>query len=415
MTRASWLGMVVGGTALVGMTALGFRATPEVQVERALVTAGPVTRSVVATGTVQAVTTVEVGSQVSGNVQSLEVDFNSIVHAGQVIARLNPALYVAQLQQVQAAQGQAEANLLGFKVEVEDAHEKLTRAEALAAQKLVDPADLDAARIAMDEARADAQNGEAAVTQARAAVAQAAANLDHTVIRSPIDGIVIDRDVDVGQTLAASMQSPVLFRIASNLSHVQVQVDIDESDVAGLTPGEPATFEVESYPHATFHGTVTQLRLQPVAQQTTTATAVGTSTASPASSAIATVVSYTAIIDVVNTDERLRPGMTAEVALGGSRRQTAVRIPNGALAFRPPPDVLQALGEIEPSAARMTPSANDNHAKPNDVWEYDGKRFTSVPVQIGLADNQWTELVSGSIRPGDALVTSAVLRRRSRM
>jgi HlyD family secretion protein len=119
------------------------------------------------------------------------------------------------------------------------------------------------------------------------------------------------------------MQSPVLFRIASNLSHVQVQVDIDESDVDGLTPGEPATFEVQSYPGAIFHGTVAQLRLQPVAEQTATATAVGTATASPASSAVATVVSYTAIIDVANTDERLRPGMTAEVALGGSRRRPA--------------------------------------------------------------------------------------------
>lgn len=387
MARASWLGIVFGGTVLAGMTAWGFHATPEVQVERALVTAGAITRRVVATGTVQGVTTVQVGSQVSGIVASLDVDFNSIVHARQVIARLDPAVYVAQLQQARATQAQAEANLQGFGVAMEDAQEKLTRAEALAAQTLVDPADLDAARIAMDEAHADVQSGEAAVTQARAAVTQAAANLDHTVIRSPIDGIVIDRDVDVGQTLAASMQSPVLFRIASNLSHVQVQVDIDESDVDGLTPGEPATFEVQSYPGAIFHGTVAQLRLQPVAEQTATATAVGTATASPASSAVATVVSYTAIIDVANTDERLRPGMTAEVALGGSRRQTAVRIPNGALAFRPPPDVLQALEETEPSAARTTTSGNDKNARPQDVWEYDGKRFTAIPVQIGLADN----------------------------
>jgi HlyD family secretion protein len=288
-------------------------------------------------------------------------------------------------------------------------------AEALGAQQLVDPADLDAARIAMDEARADAQDGEAAVAQANAAVAQAAANLDHTVIRSPIDGIVIDRDVDVGQTLAASMQSPVLFRIASNLAHVQVQVDIDESDVGGLTLGEPATFEVESYPAATFHGTVTQLRLQPVAEQTTIATAVATSTASQASSVVATVVSYTAIIDVANPDERLRPGMTAEVGLAGSRRQSAVRIPNGALAFRPPPEVLRALGESEPSASDAETTANDSSTRPLSVWKYDGKRFTPVAVHVGLADNQWTELLSGAIRPGDALVTSSVLRQRSRM
>jgi HlyD family secretion protein len=198
MTRASWLGIVFSGTVVAGVSVWGFHTTPEVQVERALVTAGPVSRRVVATGTVQAVTTVQVGSQVSGIVASLDVDFNSIVHARQVIARLDPAAYVAQLQQARATQAQAEANLQGFELAMEDAQEKLTRAEALAAQTLVDPADLDAARIAMDEAHADVQSGEAAVTQARAAVTQAAANLDHTVIRSPIDGIVIDRDVDVG-------------------------------------------------------------------------------------------------------------------------------------------------------------------------------------------------------------------------
>ena len=143
-------------------------------------------------------------------------------------------------------------------------------------------------------------------------------NLDRTVIRSPIDGIVVDRTVEVGQTLAVSMQAPVLFRIATDLSQVQVQVDIDESDVAGLTEGSAATFEVESYPGETFAGTVKQLRLEPVAEQTTTATTVTGSTAS--TSLVPTVVGYTAIIDVPNTDERLRPGMTAEVALDGHMR-----------------------------------------------------------------------------------------------
>jgi HlyD family secretion protein len=162
--------------------------------------------------------------------------------------------------------------LLGFKTAVEDAHAKLARAETLAANHLIPPADLDAARIAMDEANAGAwrrRDGR----HARAAVDQAAVNVEHAVIRSPIDGIVIDREVDVGQTLAASIQSPVLFRIAADLKKMQVQVNIDESDVGGLTPAEPATFEVESYPDETFQGLVSQLRLQPVAEQTATATA----------------------------------------------------------------------------------------------------------------------------------------------
>jgi len=308
MRRSKWLGIASIGTVLGGIGAWAVRATPEVQIATARVTDGPITRRVLATGTLQAVTTVEVGSQVSGLVQSLEVDFNSLVHAGQVVARLDPSAYDAQLREARAALAQAQADVLGFQTAAADAKVKLDRAEALAADDIIPQSDLDAARIAMDEANADLRGGNAAVIQARAAVDQAVVNLEHTVIRSPIDGIVIDRDVDVGQTLAASMQSPVLFRIAADLKHIQVQVDIDESDVGGLTPPQPATFEVESYPDESFEGTLSQLRLQPVAEQTTTATTLATSTASSTSSVVATVVSYTAIIDVANPDERLRSG-----------------------------------------------------------------------------------------------------------
>ena len=175
-----------------------------------------------------------------------------------------------------------------------------------------------------------------------------------------------------------------MFSIASDFRRVLVQVDVDESDVDGLTAGEPASFQVESYPDETFHGTVMQLRPQP---------ATG-----------ATVVTYTAIVDVANPDERLRPGMTAEVALRGAQRERAVRIPNSALAFRPPPDVLNALGETEPSIPDASP----------EVWEYDGQQFTPIAVQTGLADTRWTELLNGAIRPGDALVTRATLTPRYR-
>ena len=184
------------------------------------------------------------------------------MHAGQVVARLDPATYVAQLRVAEAAHAQtqaaflrAQAEVLEFRTEVEDAQTKLTRAEELAAKQIIPPADLEAARLALDEAHADLGSGEAVVAQAEAAIVQAEAaleqaeiNVEHTIIRSPIDGIVIDRDVDVGQTLAASMQSPVLFRIATDLTRLQVQVDIDESDVGGLTPGESVSFDVESYP-----------------------------------------------------------------------------------------------------------------------------------------------------------------------
>jgi HlyD family secretion protein len=420
---------IVIGAVLASVGAWTLRPRPEVQVETAQVTAGPIARRVVATGTVTAVRTVDVGTQVSGIVQSLEVDFNSIVRGGQVIARLDPSLYQAALDQARAAQRQAEAasdqaqaDLATFRTAQEDARIKLARAEALAKSKLIADADLDAARIAVSEASADVMSGTARLTQTRAAIAQAkaavdqaAVDLDHTIIHSPIDGIVVARNVDVGQTLAAAVQAPVLFTVASHFRHMQVQVGIDESDVDGVKQGEPASFQVASYPDVTFQGTVTQLREQPVAEQTAAATTVATSTSATTTSAVATVVSYTALIDVANPDELLRPGMTAEVALGGSRRERVVRIPNRALTFRPPPEVLKALDEAEPATPLAADRADTGNGRSSDLWEYDGKRFIPVVVHLGLADDNWTELLSGSIQPGDAVVTSAVVGRRSPM
>jgi len=426
MQRSTQVALASAVILLCGMTAWAFRTTPEVGVVTAPVTEGPITRRVVATGTLQAVTTVEVGAQVSGTIQSIEVDFNSIVHAGQIIARLDPSLFQAAVQQADAALEQARAalqqaqsDLAGLRTASEDARIKLSRATALADRQLLQASDLDAARIAMGEAIAGVAGGDALVEQAKAgivqataAVKQAAVNLDRTTIRSPIDGIVIERDVDVGQTVAAVIQAPVLFRIAADLRRMQVQVDIDESDIGGVLPGETASFEVETYPDDTFSGVITQVRLQPVAEQTTTATTVATATTAATSSLVATVISYTVIIDVVNLDEQLRPGMTAEVSLTGSRRERAVRIPNAALSFRPPAEVLRTLGQVEPEAP-ADEAAGGTRARL--IWRYDGKHFTPVAVHTGLADAEWTEVASGSIRPGDPVVTSAMVRRRSRL
>lgn len=400
MTRARWIAVVTCGMAFVGIAAWTLRPIATVQVERAQVTTGPIVRQVIAVGTVEARTTVEVGSQVSGTVQAVDVDYDSLVRRGQVVARLDPSSYDAQLRQARAALTQTEADVVGAKTATDDAHAKLTRAEQLAALQLITQEDLEAARTTMDAATADLHAAEATVVKACAALDEAADNRDHTIIRSPVDGVVIDRDVEIGQTLAAGVQAPVLFTIASDLAAVQVHADIDESDIAGLTTGEPATFTVESYADESFHGTLTQLRLQPIAEQTTAATAVLDSAARQTSSAVTTVVGYEAIIDVPNQDERLRPGMTAEVVLGGLRRDAAIRIPNGAIAFRPSAEVLTKLGEPD----NLGTSAGD-------VWEYDGKRLTPIPVRVGLADDGWSELLSGAIRPGDALVTSAWLRR----
>ena len=175
------------------------------------------------------------------------------------------------------------------------------------------------------------------------------------------------------------------------------------------------TFSVESYPDEKFAGTLTHVRLQPIADPAIAATTVPASTTSQPASAAVAVVSYAAIVHVANPDERLRPGMTAVVVLRGSRRERTVRIPNSALVFRPPPEVLHALGEVEPTLPDSATHGREGGRAPNEVWEFDGQQFTPIGVRAGLADDGWTELLSGSIRPGDALVTSVVLHRRFRM
>jgi HlyD family secretion protein len=298
------------GLVLVAiLVAWTFRERHPTDVPMLLPTNVPHPRTIVATGTLQAVTTVQVGTEVSGTVESLRADFNSIVHAGEVIATLDPSLFQAAvgeaqaaLLRAQAAEEQAEADETGLEVAAGNAHTKLTRAEWLAASQLIPLADLDAARTAAGTATVDLEGGEsrigetkAAVLQARAAVGEADINLEHTYIRSPIDGVVIARNVDVGQTVAAAVQAPVLFTIAADLKRLQLAVNVDESDVAGIQPGARATFEVESYPGVTFDGTVSMVRLQPTSDAT---------------------VTYTMIVNVSNADERLRPGMTAIVSLG---------------------------------------------------------------------------------------------------
>ena len=435
--RAAWAAALALIALLATFRAFGFHRVTDVDVTTAVVTDGPVIHHIVATGTLQAVTTVQVGAQVSGTIQSIAADYNSNVHPGQVIARIDPALFEAALgqaqatlEEAQAAMMTAEANKSGFETAVNDAAMKLRRAEALSASQLIPRADLDAARIAISEADADLQSGTAQVTvsaaavqQARAAVDEAHVNLEHTVISSPIDGIVIARNVDVGQTVAAAVQAPVLFEIAADLTRMQVEVDIDEADIAGVQAGEEVSFQVESYPNQTFRGTVASIRVQPVVDQTTSTSppsvtsstaAAPAPTASSSTPAVSTptvagtLVSYATIVAVSNEDEKLRPGMTATVALTGARRDDTVRIPSRALSFRPAPEVLDAIGE-RTVAPPPTQTASDSSAR--RVWRYDGVQFTPVDVRVGLADTDWTELAGGALRPGDAVVTNAVLAK----
>jgi HlyD family secretion protein len=422
--------LVIGGVLIAAAAGAGawlLHPTVKVDVGTANTTSGTIVRRIVATGTVQAVRTVDIGSQESGNIQSLDVDFNSIVHAGQVVARLDPALYEAQLRQAQAALGKARADQVTAETALRDADTKLTRAEALGARDLIPVSDLDSARIAAATARADLAAATSTVADAEAQVKQAQLDVDRTVITSPIDGIVVARDVDVGQTLAASVQPPTLFSIATDLRRMQVQVAIDESDVDGIAAGEAVTFQVGSYPNESFHGTVQEVRLQPVTSSGSTTSASAPSplaslppAVAPTTTAAAanagpsgTTVSYTTIVDVANADERLRPGMTATVVLDGSRREHAVRIPNVALMFRPTDDVLAALRERE-SAIAPEPSADDA-GRARLVWRRDGQTIAPVWVRTGLSDGSWTELIGGGLTPDVPLVTSATVERRARI
>jgi HlyD family secretion protein len=326
-----WRRIALIGVCVAAWSAFALRRGTSVDVPIESVSSGPIAHPVVATGVLRAVRTVQVGAQVSGTVESLYVDYNSAVRAGDVLARLDPASYEAALNEARAQLAEAEAavmlaraNEAELETVVQDADQKLRRAEALSAAQLLMTADLDAARI--DEREADAgldagrsQVAEAVgmVAQARSAVNEAKINLDRTVITAPIDGVVVSRGVDLGQTVAATLQAPVLFQIAADLSHLQLEADIDESDISRVHDGDRVTFAVESFQDEAFSGTVEQIRLQPVVEATAPATTVGVSAGGVGD--VPTLVSYAAIIDVSNTDARLLPGMTAIVTLDPPR------------------------------------------------------------------------------------------------
>ena len=293
-------------TAVTGLSAHALyplRTGEKPQVATRAVSRGTIVGRVAASGTLEAVTTVQVGSQISGTVQALFADFNSIVKRGQVIARLDPSLLQADLEQSKATLVRMEADVEGLAVALADAKTKEDRARELAARELIPRTDLETAEVAVRSADAQLRAARAQVNQAKAALAQAEVNLAKTVITSPIDGIVTARDVDVGQTVAASLQAPTLFVIAADLSQMQVKASVDESDLGSVREGQPVSFTVDAYPEDTFHGVVKQIRLNPVIDQN--------------------VVTYAAIISAPNPELKLRPGMTANVTVEVLRRENA--------------------------------------------------------------------------------------------
>jgi HlyD family secretion protein len=365
----------------------------------AAVTRGDVIAKVDATGTLAAVTTVQVGTQVSGTIKALHADYNSEVKKGQIVAELDSSLFQTQVDQARSTLIKVQADTDRAKVELDDATSKARRAQELYDQKLISRNDLETAVATAAQSEAALKSAQAMVTQARAALNQNQVNLDHTIIRAPIDGIVISRSVDVGQTVAASMSAPTLFVIAQDLAHMQVSASIDESDIGRIAMGQPVTFRVDAYPAQPFRGTVSQVRLEPKTDQN--------------------VVSYTTMIDVPNEDLKLKPGMTANVTVQIAMNENVLRVPNAALRFRPADQGavgrgqeaggggLQEAGaaQVRGTSGRSGPGGADPLRSFGRVFVLRNGEFVPVRVHTGVSDGAMTAIVDGDVKEGDQVVT----------
>ena len=404
--------------ALLLIALLSCRGTggKDLQYRTEKVDRGPITMTVTATGTLSAVTTVAVGSQVSGVISRLYADFNSRVKKGQMLAELDPTPFEAQVQQVRANLTKAQVDAANYKI-------TLDRQERLLKAGLASQADYDGAKAQYDGARAQVQ-------QTTASLSQATTNLKYTKIVSPIDGVVVDRQYDVGQTVAASFQAPTLFSIAQDLTKMQVQADVDQSDIGRVQNGEPVRFTVDAYPDEEFRGRISQIRLNATVTQN--------------------VVTYPVIIEVPNPDEKLRPKMTANVTIDVAHVRDVLRIPNSALRFKPEPGTpgVPATSTARGAAgatggtgragggtstASAPPSAGPSPEqaaaqmgqrqrgiggagapwmrrqqpgpRPTTVWTMGtDKKLSPVEIHTGITDGHFTEVVSGNLKAGDNII-----------
>ena len=360
------------------------RATkaPEAKYRTETLDRGVVSETVTATGTISAVTTVQVGSQVSGIIQSLHADYNSPVKKGQLLAELDPTPFKLQVQQRQADLQQAE-------VQMRNAEVQFKRSGRLMDEKLVPEADYDTAKATFDGMKAQ-------VDQAQAALKQSQTNLSYANIYSPIDGVVVARQYDIGQTVAASFQAPTLFTIAEDLTKMQVQADVDQSDISRIATGQKARFTVDAYPEETFVGTISQIRLNATQNQN--------------------VITYPVIIDVSNPDGKLKPKMTADVTVEVAKVSDVLRVPNAALRFKPievgragDTDATSRTA-LEGTAARGAAAAaqalGGGRVSRRKQVVYlvgpDGK-LKAVDVKTGISDGRFTAITEGDLKAGDKI------------
>lgn len=326
---------------------------------------GPITALVTATGAVNPVISVQVGSQVSGKIAKLYADFNSVVREGQILASIDQKPYQAKVRQARAALKSAQANLAKARNMLMQKKLELDRMAALRTQQFVSQSDLDLATTNYRDAEAQVDLSEAQIDQAKATLSSAELDLGYTTIYSPVNGTVVSRNVEEGQTVAASFQTPTLFVLAQDLTRMQVIANVSESDIGGVTEGKSADFRVDAYPREFFHGIVTQVRNAPVSIQN--------------------VVTYDVIISVDNPELKLKPGMTANITIVTARNEDALRAPNAALRFRMPGVPVD----------RKTPQ----------LWVLETTgRVRAAPITTGIADSLYTEIVAGEAREGDAAI-----------
>lgn len=357
--------VVAAGVAYRGLGARE-RSGPRYRTEK--VTRGDLVASVTATGTVNPVKTVQVGTYVSGPIQALDVDFNSPVKKDQRVAKIDPRPFQLRVQQSEAELANARAALTKARADLDYKTANLGRNRELKAQGIVAADAVDVLASGVEQARADVALQQAQMQQAEAKLEEARVNLGYTDIVSPVDGVVVSRNVDVGQTVAASFQTPTLFVIAEDLTKMQVNANVSEADIGTVRAGQTASFSVDAYPERSFQGVVSQVRNSPLNVQN--------------------VVTYDVVIDADNADSALRPGMTANVDIVTGRRENVLRVPTAALRFRPPAEEGEAVAA--PAGAA--------------VWRLAGGAPEPVVVTPGLADDSYTEVHGGGLAEGDAVV-----------
>lgn len=337
--------------------------------DTATVTRGDLVSTVSATGTLSPLITVQVGSQVSGTIESLEADFNTPVRAGDVIARIEPSLFRARLAEAEASLKNAEALRDKAAIAVREKRRNLERLTGLQDRKLVSDSDIDTAQFALESAIVELREKEAAAAKTAATLDHERYNLENTVIRAPIDGVVISRNVDVGQTVAASLQAPTLFTIAQDLTRMQIETDVDESFIGQVRPGQPVSFTVFTWPDRHFSGELVQVRLEPRVE--------------------AGVVKYNCVIHVDNSDLALKPGMTATVAIEVDRHDDVLQVPSEALRFVPKlPE-----GELE----RLRSKIGRNESV---LWTPAASGLEPRTVQTGLTGEKETEISGANMAEG---------------